>query len=176
MKGMRILGVDPGLLRTGYGVVEALGSSVSLREGGFIQGGPPSVAMEERLVSLYDGLREVLTEHTPQVMALEELYTHYAHPSTAVIMGHARGVICLAAAQAGIPVFSYASTQVKQSLAGSGRATKAQMQRAIQSRLGLPALPEPHDVADALALALCHWQVSKATNMIAQALERTRKR
>jgi crossover junction endodeoxyribonuclease RuvC len=173
---MRILGVDPGLLRTGYGVIEALGQRVSLMEGGIIQGGPSSVAMEERLSTLYDGLREVLAEYTPQAMAIEELYSHYAHPTTSVIMGHARGVLCLAAAQAGIPVFNYASTRVKHSLAGSGRAPKEQVQRAIQARLRLSQLPEPNDVADALALALCHWQVSKVTDITTEALARARGR
>ena len=173
---MRILGIDPGLLRTGYGVIEALGNGVSLREGGTLQGGPPSIAIEERLASLYRGLEEVLAEHQPQALALEELYSHYAHPTTAVIMGHARGVICLAAAHKGVPVFSYAATQVKHSLVGSGRATKAQVQRAIQARLSLAQLPEPNDVADALALALCHWQVSKVAGMTSEALARIQQR
>ena len=93
----------------------------------------------------------------PNVMAIEQLYSHYARPRTAILMGHARGVICLAAAQAGIPVIHYASTQVKRILTGAGRADKSQMQRAIQRELGLPQLPEPADVADALAVALCHF-------------------
>jgi len=90
-------------------------------------------------------------------MAIEELYSHYARPRTAILMGHARGVICLAAAQAGIPVKHYAATQIKRILTGSGRAPKSQVQRAIQRELSLPALPEPPDVADALAAALCHY-------------------
>jgi crossover junction endodeoxyribonuclease RuvC len=173
---MRILGVDPGILRTGYGVIEVAGNRVSLREGGTIPGGSPSAAIEERLAALYDGVSEMLGEHQPQSLALEELYSHYAHPTTAIIMGHARGVICLAAAHARIPVFNYPATQVKHSLTGSGRAIKAQVQRAIQARLGLPHLPEPNDVADALALALCHWQMSAGTDQVLKALENTRKR
>ena len=90
-------------------------------------------------------------------MALEELYSHYARPRTAILMGHARGVICLAAAQAGIPVVHYSATQIKRILTGSGRAPKSQVQRAIQRELALPSIPDPPDVADALAAALCHW-------------------
>ena len=98
---MILLGVDPGLLRMGYGVIEVQGSKARLREGGTIQGGPPSTPLEERLLTLYDGIREVVTEYNPEALALEELYSHYAYPNTAVVMGHARGVVCLAAAQGG---------------------------------------------------------------------------
>ena len=160
---MILLGVDPGLLRMGYGVIEALGGSVRLREGGVIRGGTSSTPIEQRLAALYDGLRGVVDEYPPDAMALEEVYSHYAHPATAVLMGHARGVACLVAAQSGTPLFSYASTQVKHSMVGSGRAGKAQIQMAIQARLSLPRLPEPNDVADALALALCHWQTIGAS-------------
>jgi crossover junction endodeoxyribonuclease RuvC len=90
-------------------------------------------------------------------MALEELYSHYEHPRTSILMGHARGVICLAAAEAGIEVVPYSATQLKKLLTGSGRASKLQMQRAIRNELRLAELPEPADVADALALALCHF-------------------
>ncbi len=173
---MNILGVDPGLHSAGYGVVQVQGSRVSLREGGVIQCGDSSSALEERLASLYDGLNEVLSEYRPQALALEEVYSHYAYPATAVIMGHARGVICLAAAHSDVPVFSYASTRVKQCLAGSGRATKAQVQRAIQARLGLSEPPEPNDVSDALALAICHWQTAAGTEMTLKALASARKR
>jgi crossover junction endodeoxyribonuclease RuvC len=155
----------------GYGVIEAQGSKVRLLEGGTIHGGPSSAPLEERLVTLYEGIREVVAEYSPEALALEELYSHYAHPITAVLMGHARGVVCLAAAQSGIPVFDYASTKVKHSMVGSGRASKVQMQRAIQARLNLPQVPEPNDVADALALALCHWQMAKVAGMILRGLK-----
>ena len=89
-------------------------------------------------------------------MAIEELYSHYARPRTAILMGHARGVICLAAAKAGVPIKHYSATQIKRILTGSGRASKSQVQRAIQRELALPSLPSPPDVADALAVALCH--------------------
>lgn len=159
---MILLGVDPGLLRMGYGVVEAQGSNVRLVEGGIVQGGAHSVPLAERLSALYDGIIGVVVDYHPDVLALEDVYSHYAYPNTAVLMGHARGIVCLAASKNAIPVVSYPATQVKHFMVGSGKATKAQIQRAVQSRLGLKEMPEPNDVSDALALALCHWQVSVA--------------
>ena len=93
-------------------------------------------------------------------MAIEQLYSHYKHPRTAILMGHARGVICLAAAEADVAVVSYSATQIKKVLTGNGRAPKIQMQRAIQRELALAAVPEPPDVADALAVALCHYYLN----------------
>jgi crossover junction endodeoxyribonuclease RuvC len=168
---MILLGVDPGLLRMGYGVIEAKGSSMRLKEGGIIQGGPSSTPLEERLATLYKGINEVMFEYSPEVLALEEIYSHYAYPNTAVLMGHARGVVCLAAAQNGIPVFNYAATRVKSTLAGSGRARKMQVQKAVTARLHLPQIPEPNDVADALALAICHWQIAATENKILRGLK-----
>ncbi len=158
---MRILGIDPGLNATGYGAIEISDRDVVLLEGGVIRPGSAEEPLEERLSTLYDGIIEVLDEFRPEAMALEKLYSHYEHPSTAILMGHARGVICLASAQKGVPVYNYAATEIKSSLTGNGRATKEQMQRAIQLRLKLKEVPEPHDVADALAAAVCHyWTVS----------------
>src|SRR6185503_418937 len=128
----RVLGIDPGLNTTGYGVLEVA------------VGGP-------RLCEA--GVADVIAHFQPTVLALEQLYSHYQRPRTSILMGHARGVICLAAAQAGIPVISYSATQVKKILTGAGRAGKAQVQRAVQQELRLKELPEPPDVADALAIA-----------------------
>ena len=97
----------------------------------------------------------ILNEHHPEVVAVEQLYSHYNHPRTAILMGHARGVILLAAARLGIEVRSYSATRIKRYLTGNGRASKTQVQRAIQVTLSLSSLPEPADVADALAIALC---------------------
>ena len=156
---MIILGIDPGLQVTGYAVVEVSPRGPVVGEAGIIRTSDNRSAssnMAQRLCSLYDGLVEVLDQFHPDAVAVEQLYAHYQHPRTAILMGHARGVICLAAAQAGIPVVHYASTQVKRILTGAGRADKLQMQKAIQRELRLPQLPEPPDVADALAVALCH--------------------
>ena len=157
---MRIAGIDPGLVTTGYGVIDTRGQHATLVEAGVIRAGTPDTPLEMRLSALFDGVLEMLEQFHPQAMALEELYSHYDYPATAILMGHARGVICLAAAKSGVPVFSYASTQVKLCTTGDGRASKQQMQRAIQTRLQLKAFPKPSDIADALAIALCHHAVA----------------
>jgi len=149
-----ILGVDPGLNTTGYGVIDVSTGKVRLLEAGVVRSRAKELARKTK--EIYDGVREVIEMFSPDVMAMEQLYTHYDRPTTAILMGHARGCICLAAAQSGIEVVSYAATQVKKLLTGSGRATKDQMQRAIKLELGLEQYPDPPDVADALALALCH--------------------
>ena len=151
----RILGIDPGLNITGYAVIESSGKAVRLCEAGVVRG-VSGGSLVRRIADIHKGVAEVIAELRPTTMAVEELYSHYDRPRTAILMGHARGVICLAAAQAGIPVVNYAATQVKKILTGSGRASKAQVQRAIQLELGLDAPPDPPDVADALAIAVCH--------------------
>jgi crossover junction endodeoxyribonuclease RuvC len=162
---MKILGIDPGLERTGYGVVEAgaAGAAPRLLEAGIIRTSPGD-DLAARLVELQSGLAAVLEEFHPDAAAVEELYSHYAHPRTAILMGHARGVAILAAAQAGVPIASYSATHIKKALTSSGHASKEQMQRAIQSLFRLTSLPEPPDVADALAVALCH--VHRAARMV----------
>lgn len=157
----RILGIDPGLNTTGYGVLETGGGKVTLCEAGVVRGGSRG-DIGPRLEKIHRGVAEVVEAFSPEGVAIEELYSHYERPRTAILMGHARGVICLAAAQAGIPIFHYSATQVKKILTGSGRASKAQVQRAIQQELGLPSLPEPADVADALAIAICHHYLKHA--------------
>ncbi len=152
----RILGIDPGLNVTGYGVLEVAEGRLRLCEAGIIRGGSGRVPLARRLAAIHDGVADVIDAFKPSVMALEELYSHYARPRTAILMGHARGVICLAAARGGIPVVHYSATQIKKILTGSGRAPKSQVQRAIQHELRLSQPPDPPDVADALAIALCH--------------------
>lgn len=114
--------------------------------------------LEARLLEIQEGVLEVLKEFSPAVVAIEALYSHYAHPKTAILMGHARGVICCAVASHSIPVCNYGATQIKRALTGNGRAPKDQVQRAIAFFLDLPAAPEPADTADALAAALCHLE------------------
>ena len=157
---LRILGADPGLNITGYGVLELAGGGLRLCEAGVIRGRSHGT-LAGRLEQIYAGMRDVIASLRPSVMALEELYSHYDRPRTAILMGHARGVICLAAVQSGIGVVPYPATQIKRVLTGSGRASKAQIQQAIQRELGLAQLPEPPDVADALAVALCHYYLKE---------------
>ncbi|HEV3342644.1 MAG TPA: crossover junction endodeoxyribonuclease RuvC [Pirellulales bacterium] len=151
-----MLGIDPGLNTTGYGVLEVAVGGPKLCEAGIVRGRDRR-SLTARLAELFDGLADVIEQLKPCAMALEQLYSHYQRPRTAILMGHARGVICLAAARAGVPVISYSATQVKKVLTGNGRAKKDQMQRAVQHELKLKQLPEPPDVADALAIALCHY-------------------
>ncbi|MCR9116158.1 MAG: crossover junction endodeoxyribonuclease RuvC [bacterium] len=151
----RVLGIDPGLNITGYGVLDFAVGKVTLVEAGVIRGGSPKT-MVSRLKKLYDGVTDIIGEFSPNEVAIEELYSHYERPRTAILMGHARGVFCLAAGNADLPVVPYAATQVKKVLTGSGRASKAQVQLAVCRELKLPHAPEPPDVADALAIALCH--------------------
>ncbi|MFQ5429305.1 MAG: crossover junction endodeoxyribonuclease RuvC [Phycisphaerae bacterium] len=153
-----ILGVDPGLDRTGYAVIEMPGRKVL--DAGLIRStetGP----LAERLADIDAGLAEVLREHAVDLVAVEDLYAHYKHPRTAILMGHARGVILLAAARRKIDVMSLPATRIKKALTGNGHASKVQMQRAILATLRLSTLPEPADVADALAVALCATHASR---------------
>ncbi len=153
---VRVLGIDPGLNITGYAVLEAGPSGPKVIEAGVVRGKTKD-SLVARLAEIHDGVADVIASLRPTAMALEQLYSHYDHPRTSILMGHARGVICLAAAKAGIEVTNYSATQVKKILTGNGRAPKSQMQLAIQRELRLLTLPEPADVADALAIALCHY-------------------
>lgn len=152
----RVLGIDPGLNTTGYAVLEVAAGGPRVCEAGVVRGKTRG-SLTARLVEIHQGVAEVIEALKPTVVSLEQLYSHYKQPRVAILMGHARGVICLAAAQAGIPVVHYNATQVKKTLTNNGRATKPQMQRAVQLELKLAKLPEPHDVGDALAIALCHY-------------------
>jgi crossover junction endodeoxyribonuclease RuvC len=161
----RVVGIDPGLGVTGYAVIEP-----SPRPASGLIGPPPLVveagvirakrdaALASRLDTIYQGILEVLDAFPPDALALEQVHSRPAHPRTAILMAHARGVIMLAAAQRGVPVIGYAASRIKKTLTGHGRAPKEQMQHAVRTELGLDRLPEPHDVADACAVALCHFQ------------------
>jgi len=157
---MRILGIDPGLNTTGYGVLDFTGKQPRLVEAGVVRS-KASGTLAERIKEIHDGVADVVATLKPEVVAIEELYSHYERPTTAILMGHARGVILLAAAEAGISLTSYPSTQIKKTITGNGHAAKWQMQEAIRRELNLPKLPEPPDVADALAIALCHCYLSR---------------
>ncbi len=152
---MRVIGIDPGLNITGYGIVDEEDQRIGLIEAGVVRT-KASLPMAERLSEISREIDEIIAQFSPEVMAIEELYSHYQHPRTAIIMGHARGVVFAGAARAGIPVFPYAATRIKKSLTGNGRASKKQVQLMIRSTLGLSEIPEPNDAADALAIALCH--------------------
>lgn len=155
----RVLGVDPGLNISGYGVIETSNSGPVLCEAGVVRGRTRK-SLTARVAEIHAGISDAIAALHPTEMALEQLYGHYKRPRTAILMGHARGVICLAAAQAGIPVIHYSATQVKKVLTGNGRAPKHQVQLAIQTEFSLDQPPDPPDVADALAIALCHYYLN----------------
>ena len=157
---LKILGVDPGLNITGYSVLEVTDGSLQVCEAGIVKSRSRG-NLADRVHSIHEGITSVIDSFAPAAVALEELFSHYKRPRTSILMGHARGVICLAAAQAGLEVHSYSATQVKRILTGNGRAPKNQMQLAIMRELNLETVPEPADVADALAIALCHHYLAK---------------
>ena len=164
---MRVLGIDPGLRVTGYAVVRSgagpgdhsgqigacVGQDQQLIEAGVIRVAS-NQSLESRLGQLYDDLLESIEESAADHLAVEKLYAHYNHPRTAILMGHARGVILLAAQQHGLPVVHLPATEIKKAITGYGRASKQQIQLAVQSHFGLPEPPSPPDVADAIAIAM----------------------
>jgi crossover junction endodeoxyribonuclease RuvC len=162
-QGARVLGVDPGLQLTGYAVLEVSPRGPKVCEAGVIRAvrGRTTADMAQRILAVYDGIVEVMEQFRPQVEVVEQLYAHYEHPRTAILMAHARGVLFLAAGQRNLPVVSYTATHIKKTITGNGRAPKEQVQRTVQRELGLATLPQPPDVADALAVALCHYYVQK---------------
>ena len=151
---MRTLGIDPGLQRCGYACLNTGGAAPELIEAGVFQT-DASLSMEARLNQIAEDIESLLKKLLPDVVAVEQLYSHYAHPRTEILMGHARGVILQKCAQAGIEVKSFGATRIKKSLTGNGRASKQQVQRTVQTVLSLSCLPEPDDVSDAMAAALC---------------------
>ena len=154
----RILGVDPGLRITGYGVLEVAPRRPIVCEAGIIRPADEGATdLASRVHSVYKGIVEVVEQYRPEVVVVEQLYAHYEHPRTAILMAHARGVILLAAAEHGLPLVSYTPGRIKKTVTGHGRAAKDQVQRTIQRELGLAELPSPPDVGDALAIALCHY-------------------
>ena len=146
------MGVDPGLVATGFGVLEAGAGGVVVRDSGVISTAAGQT-LEARLNALHRAVHRIIETQRPRLLVVEDLYTEYKFPRTAVLMGHARGVIYLAARQLGVGVIALAPAEVKRAMTGNGAAGKAQVQRAVQTVLGLRELPRPSHVADALGLA-----------------------
>ena len=158
---MRVLGIDPGLGITGYGIIEASNSGIKVLEAGVVRTSLKKV-IQERLSTIFTEITKIIEEYRPEVCVLEELYSHYKHPRTSILMGHARGVICLACNEKKIPVVGYAAKRVKKAIVGNGSAAKEQVQRMIQNILSLKQMPSPNDVSDALALAVAHTHICPA--------------
>ena len=152
---MRILGVDPGLRTTGYGIVDADGATFRLVEGGVLRP-KTTLSLEERLAQLHAAILDVVRSARPDCMVVEELWTAPKHPPTAVLMGHARGVIALAAGLCSVSFEELSHVTVKRALTGNGAARKEQVKAMVCVHLGISQAPEPDDVSDALALALVY--------------------
>ena len=158
---MIILGVDPALAITGYGVIQVKGERLFLHEAGIIQT-KPKESTPKRLDKIYRGIASLIEDSHPQCLVLEKIFSHYRHPTTSYILGQARGVICLAAANKGVPFFEYSATRVKKAIVGKGLATKSQVQKMVAGTLGLETLPPYMDITDALALAIAHSYIIKS--------------
>ncbi|MDD5255027.1 MAG: crossover junction endodeoxyribonuclease RuvC [Candidatus Omnitrophica bacterium] len=158
---MRILGVDPALTVTGYGVIDAEGKNLALLEAGIIKTSPRQ-PIHLRLGKIHQAVLRLISDTKPEVMVLEKLYAHSRHPTTAFILGQARGVICLTCAQQGIPLVEYGATRVKKAITGRGLASKHQIQRMVTGVLSLGKVPSYTDVTDALALAIAHSYIMRA--------------
>jgi crossover junction endodeoxyribonuclease RuvC len=152
---MRILGIDPALSITGYGVIEAEKNNFSLLEAGIILTSAKQL-LPHRLQRIHSALKKLIKDTQPEVLVLEKLFAHYRHPTTAYLLGQARGVICLACAETKIPLVEYPATRVKKMLLGQGLAKKYQVQQMVASILKIKRLPKYSDVTDALALAIAH--------------------
>ncbi|NLA58771.1 MAG: crossover junction endodeoxyribonuclease RuvC [Firmicutes bacterium] len=164
---MLILGIDPGTAITGYGLVKADGNRLTPLEYGALR----TRARDDtatRLSNLHGDLCSLLKETQPDVVAVEQLFFN-TNVTTALAVGQARGVILLAAAQAGIHIVEYTPLQVKQTVTGNGRATKEQVGFMVKALLGLKAIPRPDDVSDALAIAICHAHMDSTLKKLAQA-------
>ena len=165
---MRILGIDPSLHSTGYGMIDTSGRDLCLVEGGVLAPGR-SLDLPERLAELHRGLLDVIRSLRPDAMVVEEIFSRPAFPRTAILMAHARGALVCAAALRGLPVYDYAATRVKRALVGRGAASKAQVAAMVVQTLRLRRAPSPPDVTDALALAITHARRRGAAAAVAGA-------
>ncbi len=161
---MRILGIDPGLIRTGYGLLDQEGPKTRLVEAGVIE---PKVKdlIQNRLNRVFENLNALLEEYQPQVMVLEKLYAHYKHPTTACLLGHVRGVICLLCAKRKIELVEYSVKRIRKSITGNGNAQKLQTRSVVAHLLNIDEQKLTLDASDALALALGHINMTKTERL-----------
>lgn len=152
---MRILGIDPGLDITGYGVIEGAAGSPNIIEAGVIRTSHKD-PLTKRLGIIYSQLSDLIRHTRPDICAVEKLYSHYKHPMTSILMGHARGTVLLCCNQGGIKVIDYPAKTLKRAVTGNGNASKVQVQRVINRLLHLGDAERPLDVTDALALCITH--------------------
>ena len=151
---MKVFGIDPGSVRTGYGCIETDGSRHRLMTCGAITTSPRAT-FAEKLLTIHEALAQLLRASDPQCVAIENIF-HANNVRSALKLGHARGVAVLAAVEGGYTVAEYSPAEIKRAVVGYGRAEKHQVQDMIKLLLGLDRVPSPHDAADALAVAICH--------------------
>jgi len=157
---MKILGIDPGLNITGYGLINAKGQDIKLLEAGVIRTSSKQ-PFEQRLLTIFQNITDILKQYRPDACVLEKLYSHYKHPTTVILMGHARGVICCACTLQNIEVTGYSVKRVHKAVMGFGNSTKYQVQKMVTNLLSLKTAPKPVDVTDALALAIGHAHIRR---------------
>jgi crossover junction endodeoxyribonuclease RuvC len=158
---MLILGIDPGLNITGYGLIDAKKTGFAVIASGFIKTNARD-GMPKRLAKIHGGLNQVLERYRPEALVLEKLYSHTKHPITAALLGHARGVICMLAEEKNIPFFEYPATRVKKITTGSGHASKIQVAKMVEHTLGSKRDAfGPMDTTDAISLALTHAYITR---------------
>ena len=151
---MIILGIDPGLAITGFGIIEHEGNHFRAIQYGVIRT-PSQTPLPDRLVKIREGIQTLIDQYQPDSVAIEELFFN-TNAKSAFLVGQARGVAVVTAAAAGLPIYEYTPLQVKQGVAGYGRADKTQIQQMVKTLLNLKEIPRPDDAADALAIAMCH--------------------
>ncbi len=151
---MRIIGIDPGYALLGFGLIDSNNSKLKVVDYGVISTAS-RVPFEQRLLAIYNGVRQLIDRYNPDVMAIEELF-FYQNTTTAIGTAEARGVVILAAAQANIPMYEYKPSQVKNAVTGYGKSEKKQVQYMVKTLLNLKEIPKPDDAADALAVAIAH--------------------
>ena len=150
---------------TGFGVIDETISGFSLVDAGVVET-KSKYSLPLRLATIYKGILKIVQEYKPGCIILEKLYVHYRHPTTAYILGEARGIICLISAQVQLPLFEYAATRIKKAIVGRGLASKTQVQRMVTGILGLAQLPKYEDITDALALAISHSYIAKSKRQL----------
>ncbi len=161
---MKILGIDPGLSNTGYGVIDTSGSNPRFMTYGVIKK-VPKASFPESLLSIYQEIKHIVTAYQPDACAVENIFYHQ-NKKTAIIMGHVRGVAIVAAAANRIPVFEYSPREIKLSIVGQGGASKPQVQSMVKNILQMQEIPHPEDASDALAVAVCHFHRMKMARLL----------
>ena len=156
---MRIIGIDPGLLCTGFGILDISGNEFSIVDYGVVKTNSKD-PLNIRLKTIYEDLEYIINRYKPSVMSIEQIF-YGKNVKAALLLGHARGIPMLLSANNGLPLFEFSARRIKQSLTGNGNATKEQVQFMVKNLLSMDKIPEPIDASDALAIAICYKQNSR---------------